>query len=437
MAEREEDIRQVTPALVAGAAAGLTDRSEVELARGLRGSLYTFGNAGTASTVMLTRVRSSVAFMPALACRDRATIPGRPAELPAERWVEITLESAGFNARYLLLALEGQDPVLTRELFSPSLIAWLEREPPRGFSFELNEGFLAVILPRHLDRKERDRLVELASEVSTRIDAEIAEEGEASLDVFEEPQEIRGIERALVDIGFDDPPESVQAALSRAKARAGAKPATLVNGLWWGAISAAVAGGAALLVAGPIAATAAAALVGLPALYLGWLVGRAKYRWGRISVDRAGLEGWTRGYATSRGLSLEDRWRFHGEHKNLPLPGFADHVLSGRMPGGDVVGHLLFLGDAAELRATGQEMAYTAARPLASTAILVTAGNDIPGNASGVELPQEYRLEITGRHALVWRPVTGNMLRTSEGTDRFCERAGAVLASLPGFARRS
>ncbi|HYH62801.1 MAG TPA: hypothetical protein VD766_13115, partial [Solirubrobacterales bacterium] len=185
------------------------------------------------------------------------------------------------------------------------------------------------------------------------------------------------------------------------------------------------------------AATSAAVLVGLPAVYLGWLVGRAKYRWGRISVDRAGLEGWTRGYAMSRGLRFEDRWRFHGEHKDLPLPGFADHVLAGRMPGsGEVDGRLLLLGDAAELRATGQEMAYTADRPLASTAILVEAGGDISQTASGVELPEDYHLEITGRHALVWRPVAGNMLRTSEGTDRFCERASAVLASLSGASEQ-
>ena len=197
-----------------------------------RATLFEFGEGGAPRQFVLTRVRSSVAFIPALACRDRATTAGRPAELPAERWEETDLESGAFNRRYLLLSLAGQDPGLLRELFSPSLIAWLERDPPSGFSFELNEGYLTVALPGRLDGgRARAGSSRWRATCSARIGAEIAEEGAASLDVFEEPEEIRGIERGLADVGFDAPPESVQEAIAAAKACAGRKPASLLRAL--------------------------------------------------------------------------------------------------------------------------------------------------------------------------------------------------------------
>ena len=426
------DIRQVTPALVAGVGAGLKDRTDGELVPNLEGSIFTFGSATNGSTVLLTRVRASSAFVPALVCRDRAATRGRPAELPAERWEETELESAGFNRRYRLMTLAGQDPGLLRELFSPSLIAWLEREPPPGFSVELNEGFLTVALPGHLEGEERERMIVLAAELSSRIASEIAEEEGESLDVFDEAGEIRDVERGIAEVDYSEPPESVQAAIAAAKARAGRKPATLLKAVWWGVVGGGVAGGAAVAFAGPVAGAVAAVVVALPAAYLGWLIGRASYRWGAAgSVERVGLEAWTRGYAAARGLELEDRWRFHGLHKDLPMPGFADHVLAGSIPNGaGIHGRLLFVGDAAELRATGQEIAFVSGRPLASSALIVEADRDLSPESGDVSLPDEYRVEISGRQVLVWRPVQGNLLRTSEGSDRFCERASAVASEV-------
>jgi hypothetical protein len=421
------DVRQVTPALIAGATAGLRRRKDRELSPGLEGTLFEFGDGRQASTVLLTRVRTSIAFIPALVCRDRAATPGRPAELPTERWEETTLESEAFNRRYRLLTLAGQDPGLLRELFSPSLIAWLEREPPEGFGLELNEGFLAITMPRHLGSDEGDRLAALAAEVARRIEAEIDEEGGVSLDTFDEAAELRDLERAIEEIGADARPDSVQEGLAAAKARAGAKPSTFGRALIWGAVAAGIAAALGAIV--HPAAGGLFAIVFVPlALWLGWMVSRAAYRWGTISVSRAGLELWTRGYAASRGLEVEDRWRFHGTHRELPMPGFADHVLAGELPGEPgLSGRLLLLGDAAELRASGQEMAFTSDRLLAATAIFIEAGEDLsPDFARRAELPEEYRLEIQGPRLLIWRPVQGNMLRTSAGTDRFCERATAA-----------
>ncbi len=289
--------------MIAGVAAGLRSREDRELSSGLQGTLFEFGDGRQASTVLLTRVRTTIAFIPALACRDRATTPGRPAELPTERWEETPLESDAFNRRYRLLTLAGQDPGLLRELFSPSLIAWLEREPPDGFGLELNEGFLAITMPRHLDASERDGFASLAGEVARRVEAEIDEEGGVSSDVFDEAAELRDLDRAVEDVGADARPDSVQEGLAAAKARAGAKPATILRALIWGAVAAAIAAALGAIV--HPAAGGLFAIVFVPlALWLGWMVSRAAYRWGTISVSRVGLEIWTRGYAESRGLGF-------------------------------------------------------------------------------------------------------------------------------------
>ena len=436
MAPSKDQVRPVTPALAAGLRKGLGSRAEVDLGSGVRGEVFTFGSAKDGSTILLTRLRTSRAFIPALVCRDRASTGGRrPAELPAERWEPTQLESAAFNQRYVLMSLAGQDAGLLRELFSPSLIAWLEREPPPGFSFELNEGHMTLTLPGHVRDEERRRFVELAGEVVTRFDAEIAEEGEISLDIFDESDEVRDLELGLAEVRYAEPPETVQAAISRAKVRASRKPAVLGKALLWGVIAGAGAAGVGFAAVGPGGALAGAVLLGLPATYVGWLVSRADYRWGKAgSVSRVGLEGWTRGYAKTRGLELEDRWKFHGLHKDLPMPGFCDHVLRGRIPGStDLNGRLLFVGDAAELRAQGQEMAFVSNRPLASSALFVELDREVPaGVADRVELPKDYRLEVSGRGLLVWRPVLGNLLRTTAGTDRFCERAAGIVRMVTG-----
>ena len=417
-------IREVTPALVAGVAAGLVERDD-DPGAGLDGSLFLFGEGREAMTVVLTRIHASSAFVPALVLRDRAASRKRPAELPAERWQATELESDAFNQRYLLLSLSGQDPGLLRELFSPALIAWLEREPPPGFAVELNEGFLTVSVPGHAHAAERERLLLLAGEVAQRIEREIGEEGGASLDIFDEADELRDVQRGLDEVGLSEPPESVQGAIARAKKRAGRKPSVVVRAALWGIAGAAVAFALGSL-GGMAYGISLAIFIGPFCAWLGWMTGRASYAWGRASVSRVGLEAWTRGYATTRALELEDRWRFHGAYKDLPMPGFADHVLAGAIPGGgDFRGRLLFLGDAAELRATGQEIAYTADRPLAASALLVESDRELQG-VPDVELPDEYRIEISGRRILVWRPVQGNLIRTSAGTDRFCERAAEI-----------
>src|SRR5690349_4086212 len=107
--EEGAEVRALTPALLGGSVSSLV---EGELAPGLRGKL--FEHAGRRETaIVLTEVQETVAFIPALVCRDRMAMgDGDPAQLPAESWTATELESAAFNRRYHLLTLAGQDPGL-------------------------------------------------------------------------------------------------------------------------------------------------------------------------------------------------------------------------------------------------------------------------------------------------------------------------------------
>ena len=72
-------------------------------------------------------------------------------------------------------------------------------------------------------------------------------------------------------------------------------------------------------------------------------------------------------------------------------------------------------------------------RPLASNAMIVHL--DDPPGADGVaamKLPEEYRAAVAGNDLIVYRPITGNLLKTSEGTDRFRKRASEVIEGLAG-----
>lgn len=444
--EADGEVRELTPGLITGPSGGVPALASGRLGEGLDGTLchhvYADDRRRRNSTVVLARVPESAAFVPALVCRDRELLGDRrPPELPMERWQAVALESIGFNRRYSLMVIAGQDPGLMRELFSPKFIAWLESAPPAGFSFELNEGHLAITLPDHLaEAAVLERLCALAGQLGERLRAEIAEESGPGLDLYDESEEHLAIEKALGAVTWEEPPESARAAIERYRQAAARKPVVLVGSLIWAGIAAATLGGGAGLIAtaigGPIpgvlTAVTVAVVVAAAVFTLAQLLRSSRYRWGRVSISRVGLEAFMREYARSRGLELEDRWRFHAEHRHVPLPGIPEHVLRGALPGTGLRGWLVMLGDVAELRARGEELAYAADRPHASTALLVRTDRDLSGALSRIELPPDYGIELTDREILVWRPVPGSLIRTAEGTDAFCARAGGVVSQLLG-----
>jgi hypothetical protein len=330
-----------------------------------------------------------------------------------------------------LLTLAGQDAGWLRELFSPALISWLTTEAPEGLSFEVNQGNLAVALPGRLVSLEAlERLAAVAAEVAERIRSEALEE-ENDPDLFDESAELAAIEKVLPLVSWHRPPDSVQEAVTAYRRVAAGKPAVLLTAALWALIGAGVVGGFGSLVIWPPLAVAAAVVAAVAAFSLARFVAATRYRWGTASVSRVALEAFVREYARSRYLKLRDRWRFHSDHRALPLPGFADHVLAGEIPGADVEGLFVMFSDDAEMRSLGMEVAAVADRPAAANALVVDLHVPLTAEAiAAVEVPEGYRLEHSRSQLVLWRPVTGNLLRTADGSDRFRARAGDVVRKL-------
>ncbi len=268
-----------------------------------------------------------------------------------------------------------------------------------------------------------------AAELTARVRKEAGEE-DLNPDLFDESVEMAAIESAMARVTFSKPPESVQDAIAAYRDVASNRPYVLLSSLFWAVLITGIVGGL-LALAAPILGLAAGLIVFVAVFPIARLVYTSRYRWGTASVSRVGYEAWVREYARERGLVLRDRWRFHADHRHLPLPGFADHVLAGPLPKSQLEALTVSFGDAAELRSTGEEIAYTADRPLASNAVIVRLPE--PPSAAALEavkLPDEYKAEVAGADLLVYRPIRGNLLKTSAGTDRFREHADEVVGRI-------
>jgi hypothetical protein len=424
--------REVTPALLRGRRGSVAVLREGELAPGLEGQLahhvFADGARLRESTVVLTAVSEGLAFAPALVCRDRDELGGAPAELPAENWAGIELESVAFNRRYRLLALVGQDQIYARELFSPALIAWLAHDVPPGFTFELNERHLLVALPGHLtEPADLDRLCRVAAELARRMREEAVEEGDGT-GLFDEAAHLAEIDRRLGEVHFAKPPGSVGLAYEAFREKARWRPTVLLRTALWTILAFVLVAAPLAYFFNPLIAVVPAGIAAYLAYWIASILIASDYSRRGVSVRRLGLEAFMRGYADSRGLRLEDRWRFHSRHRELPLPGTASHVMTGPIPVTDRTGTLVALGDAAELRSHGVEVAHTADRPLAALALVVELGSE--AEAERFAATEDLQIERHGSTVAIWRPEPGNIMFGAAGFDRFRAACGELLAQV-------
>jgi hypothetical protein len=87
----------------------------------------------------------------------------------APRPLEVELESTVFDERYQLFASFDQDRLVLRDLFSPTLLAWLAEHPLRP-GFECKGGEAVVYVPGHeLDADHFTMLQEAARTIAQRI----------------------------------------------------------------------------------------------------------------------------------------------------------------------------------------------------------------------------------------------------------------------------
>ena len=409
-----------------------------ELAPGTTGQLFHLGAGdGTSeATGVLTTLPETRAYVTTLACQDRSVAGRRPpAKYPGDKWEEVRLESAAFEDRYRLLVLAGQDAGWTHELFSPALIAWLSDRAPAGLSFELNEGHLCVFVPGILQSTDDlAALCDFAAGLADRIRTEALEEG-ADPDIVRAAEITKKMNAAIDEVEWPDPPASVAEAIAAYRKVAAGKPATIAVTIVGTVVVAAIGAGLGWMFAegaGLLAGAALGAILGFGIVRLG-AIGSYKFE-GALSAEWVGINAFNREYARSRGLERQKKFAFHHENRDLPVPGFAESVQAGPVPGTGLSGLFLMIADSPELRASGRKTmgADPQGRPLSYDALLVELPRPPTAEEVGKpDLPADYRMEPYGeRKVVVWRPIPGNMARTAKSCDEFRATAGRLIAAI-------
>lgn len=403
------------------------------LADGLQGELALVGSASRARTVVLARVPEAQAYAPAIVCQDRQTSPrAQPIGYSLEAWDEVRQESEAFRERFRLLVLSAQDPGWAVELFSPSFIAWLADRAPQGITFELNDGWLSVLVPGHAaDAGDLDAVCKAAATIADRIREEAAEEGDDP-DLFDAAENTRRLEAQLAKVEWEQPPASVAEAAAAYRRRARWRPSVIGKALLYCPIIGVVAGLVGLLAIG---------IVGLPLGFVGGIVIAFPVLWQMAAQSHTfdgfgsaflGMKAFDRGYAASRGLERQKLARFHHEHRDLPVPGKADCVMAGEIPRANMPGLFVFLADSPELSATASHAMGAADRPLSYDLLIAELGERADAESGrGLSVPEGWKLDVSGSgRVVVSRGLPGNLIRTAAGCDEFRERAGGLVAAL-------
>lgn len=327
--------------------------------------------------VLLTRVPETIGFIPRLFCQDasRHTLVDRTVGL-LNVFRTTELESLSFNARYRVGVDRDQDEVWVRQLFDPVFIDWLADRAPEGCFFELMEGVLCVSSAEMAGAPGAvDRLCAFAATVAERLRSEVDEhEGLPIAPRANTERTARGqarLDRAVAQVHFESPPADVRSAAKRFRPVARRRPSPWIFALGLSAI-------VLLLPVGffVVFLVAAFHLKGGPALALGGalllagvlvLMPISIRSFVRSSSITWAFDAFLRGYATSRSLTTVDARLYHASHPRLRLPGVAQRVLSGPLPGGAGDGTLVIGRDPAGRRTqlTASRAAVLHAAPFA------------------------------------------------------------------------
>ena len=339
--EPQGSLPDSVPLLAMGTGRSSSDVMTGELAEGVQGRLANYVYTTTDSdgdtvhhsfAVAVCGIPESIGFAPRLFClaKGAGATKGVPEDSFQEPEREVSLDSGSLADRFDISVASDVADNWIRQLFSPSFIGWLSAELPKGMSFQLTDGALCVYMKGTASTEERlERLRQATVAIATRIREECREEAgmdDAAHAAIGRSRYDALVDRKVAEIAWPEPPADAAAAIAayRAVARKMVRPY--------------LAG----LASGVVAAVAIVLSLGIDPRFdvvvgvVGGIVSGVTVTRQQIG-DRArrfGLESFAREYAKSRGLRTVEARSFQARHMTMTIPGVAEQVLAGILPGG-------------------------------------------------------------------------------------------------------
>ncbi|HEY3021597.1 MAG TPA: hypothetical protein VGJ32_15475 [Solirubrobacteraceae bacterium] len=401
------------------------------------------------NTVVVARLPETLGFLPELTVepRDGWSVFDRVEDV-ARRRRRIEMESIALARRFEIFVRRDEDEIWVRRLFAPSFVDWLAERAPEALRFELRDGILCVALPREVtDPAYLEAFCRTASYVAARFRQE-------SLEAARRPAATRFAQRPVAAaasgpvaaLGWAGAPPPDVTTASRPFVPTVARQART-----WRAplISAAIGFVAAAAWLSDdedsssleVPSTATLVIAGIVALVVLALAARVAIR---RRAQEYGKEAFWRAYGRARDLVAEEPRAFHARQVNANLPGAAEFVLSGPLPGLGAPGSLVLCGD----QARGSKSSEY-------EALVAPAGDDRLATlrlAAGAPLPADLAAAL-GPDALGRRDGVGPLALSREGgalvvcaersrkaplsaaeLDAFVERAARLARAARGLA---
>jgi hypothetical protein len=297
-------------------------------------------------TIVVTSIPESIGFMPSLGFSGaESEMAGAGAALGET--VQVDLKGFPELHDAHCYRYKGASEIFTRRLVSPALLDWLARSDT-DLGFELSDGVLCTSRKGYLeDAKSLETLCADATHLTAAIRSESEEQqgtagGESA--AAKGPEADARVEAALREVAVL-PPSDINAAAATFHRHVSRAPATIWRSLGYAIAIAAILNVPAAAV--PILLAVAGAwviLAGIEVVLVAIIFFFVFRKEVRQTAQGAATEAFFRGYATARGMTLEEPLHFAATHAEAKLPWKPDRVLTGPLPGGGE-GSLCILGD--------------------------------------------------------------------------------------------
>ncbi len=297
-------------------------------------------------TIVVTEIPESIGFLPYMGFSGPAS--KLSANAGGEDMAPIEMDKSDVLEHAAAYAYKGTSQNWLAQLLSPALIQWLERSA-EDFGFELANGVLCVGRSGYAnDPRELVTRCEEAAHLAGAIREESLEEvgtDGGEIEAARDPDATDPRMEAALSSVPEKAPATPIAAQGAFKSYARRAPATIFGALRFALLLTLVLNVPGVAI--PIVLLTEGAYVPL-AVIEGALVLIIFFFSYRSRVRAAGAkyadEAFYRGYAASRGLTLEEPLHFAATHAEAKLPFKPARVLSGPLPGGSS-GSLVLVGD--------------------------------------------------------------------------------------------